>query len=140
MYVLRYVGSQQRLYGKVLALVASCAVGGDEIIGHKKPVQDVLRRVLAVIEQAFEARIANPAIGRETNMARNSKAFYIEPNGKGQYAYTRSGASRASGTKTTQKDAIDAARAADPNAALHVARVRHVQGGDPDKFRTIKGE
>lgn len=73
-------------------------------------------------------------------MARNSKAFYIEPNGKGQYKYTRGGAARASGTEPTQKGAIDAARAADPNAALHVARVRHVKSGDPDQFRTIKGE
>lgn len=72
-------------------------------------------------------------------MARNSKAFYIEPNDDG-YKITRGGASRASGTAATQKQAIDKAKALDPNAAIHVARVRHVSGGEPDKFRKVKGE
>ena len=73
-------------------------------------------------------------------MARNSKAFYIEPNGDEGFKFTRGGAGRASGTADTQKDAIDAARRMDPDAAIHAARVRHVPGGNPDKFRKVKGE
>lgn len=73
-------------------------------------------------------------------MARNSKAFYIEPKDGGGYKYTRGGKDRASGTASTQKQAIDKARDADPSAALHVARVRNVAGGEPDKFRKVKGE
>lgn len=73
-------------------------------------------------------------------MGRNSRAFYIEPKGDGGYKFSRGGASRASGTAPTQHDAIDAAKKMDPNAAIHAARVRHVNGHHPDQFRKIKGE
>lgn len=73
-------------------------------------------------------------------MARNSDAFYIEPTDDGRFKYSRGGADRASGTADTQKDAIDRARLQDPDAPIHAARVRHVDGHHPDQFRKIKGE
>jgi hypothetical protein len=73
-------------------------------------------------------------------MARNSKAFYVEPTDDGRFKFSRGGASRASGTADTQKDAIDDARDMDPDAAIHAARVRHLGGNHPDQFRKIKGE
>jgi hypothetical protein len=35
----------------------------------------------------------------------------------------------------TQGEAIDRARELNPNAAIHVERVRHTENGSPDKWR-----
>lgn len=77
---------------------------------------------------------------KSAEMRRNSKAFYVEPKDGGGFKFSRGGADRASGTAPTQYAAIDAARAMDPNAAIHAARVRHVSGHHPDQFRKIKGD
>jgi hypothetical protein len=52
-----------------------------------------------------------------------------------RYNVLRPGAERASKITDTQKEAIEAARKLEPDAAVKVQRVRGVPPG-PDKFRT----
>jgi len=70
---------------------------------------------------------------------RNQNAYYVEPNGKGGYKATKGGAQKPSVTAPTQKEAIARAIRKDPEAPIHVARVRHTEGGDPDQFRKVRG-
>ena len=61
--------------------------------------------------------------------------FYIEQHGD-QYKVLRPNAERASAVADTQKAAIERAREIDPNAAVHVERVRDI-GPGRDKWRKI---
>ena len=64
------------------------------------------------------------------------QGLYVEPRAEGDYAVRREDSKRASATAPTQKQAIDKARKLEPDAEIHVARVR--KGGDgPDKFRKV---
>jgi Uncharacterized protein conserved in bacteria (DUF2188) len=67
-------------------------------------------------------------------MAKGSD-FYIEQH-DGQYKVSRGNAARASAVTDTQKAAIERAREIDPNAAVHVERVRDI-GPGRDKWRKI---
>ncbi|WP_031239058.1 DUF2188 domain-containing protein [Asticcacaulis sp. AC466] len=62
--------------------------------------------------------------------------LYIEPRAQGDYAIRREESKRASATAPTQKEAIARAREMEPNAEIHVARVRS-SGDGPDKFRKV---
>jgi uncharacterized protein YdaT len=66
---------------------------------------------------------------------RNKNAFYVEPHKDGGYSVTKGGANRASDIKDTQKEAVQRAHQIDPNAPVHIARVRHTSKGDPDQYR-----
>jgi len=46
-------------------------------------------------------------------------------------------AERASAIAPTQAAAIEIARKLNPGVAPHVERVRHVPGGNPDKWRKV---
>jgi hypothetical protein len=61
--------------------------------------------------------------------------FFIERNPNGRYAVKRPNAQRASAVCDTQADAIEAARKMDPDAAIHVERVRNTNVGSRDKWR-----
>lgn len=61
--------------------------------------------------------------------------FYIERRPQGDYAVRRGGSERASAVESTQGDAIDRARELDPEAPIHVERVRNTDAGHPDKWR-----
>jgi Uncharacterized protein conserved in bacteria (DUF2188) len=61
--------------------------------------------------------------------------FYIEQD-DGQYKVSRANAARASAVTDTQKEAIARAREIDPNAAVHVERVRDI-GPGRDKWRKV---
>jgi hypothetical protein len=63
------------------------------------------------------------------------KDFYIEQH-DGQYKVSRANAARASAVTDTQKEAIARAREIDPNAAVHVERVRDI-GPGRDKWRKV---
>lgn len=60
--------------------------------------------------------------------------FFIEQRPDGRYNILRPNADRASGAADTQREAIDRARQMDPDAAIHVERVRDV-GPGRDKWR-----
>jgi hypothetical protein len=64
----------------------------------------------------------------------NYNEFFIE-RGENGYRVLRPNAERASAVKETQKEAIERARQIDPNAVIHVERVRNVATGHRDKWR-----
>jgi pyridoxine/pyridoxamine 5'-phosphate oxidase len=62
--------------------------------------------------------------------------LYIERRPEhGDYAVRRPDSERASAIAPTQEAAIQRAREMDPNAAIHVERVRDTDVGGPDKWR-----
>ena len=61
--------------------------------------------------------------------------FFIEKREQGDYAIRKPNSERASGVTDTQKEAIDKAKELNPNATIHVERVRHTPNGKPDKWR-----
>lgn len=60
--------------------------------------------------------------------------LFIERRGDGKYKVLKPKAVRASAVTDTQKEAIDRARELNPDATIHVERVRKV-GPGPDKWR-----
>ena len=67
------------------------------------------------------------------SMAKNE--LYIERRSEGDYAIRKPGADRASAILPTQAEAIEKAREMNPNAAIHVERVRDTDVGGRDKWR-----
>jgi hypothetical protein len=63
--------------------------------------------------------------------------YFIEKRAQGDFAIRKGNSQRASATAPTQAGAIARARELDPNAPLHVERVRKVAGGSPDKWRKL---
>ena len=63
--------------------------------------------------------------------------FFIEQRPEGDYAVRKSKSDRASAVEPTQAEAIARARQMNPNATIHVERVRHTDGGSPDKWRKV---
>lgn len=64
--------------------------------------------------------------------------YFIEPKQGGGFKVLKPGASRARAVTRTQGEAIAEAKRLNPNATIHVARVRDI-GPGPDKFRKVKG-
>ena len=63
------------------------------------------------------------------------REFFIERREQGDYAVRKPNSERASDVQPTQREAIASARELDPNATIHVERVRHTETGGPDKWR-----
>jgi hypothetical protein len=63
------------------------------------------------------------------------KELYVERREEGDYAIRRPDSGRASDVCDTQAQAIERARDIDPNAAIHVERVRNTGSGSRDKWR-----
>jgi hypothetical protein len=63
--------------------------------------------------------------------------LFIEKRAQGDFAVRRANAERASAVEPTQAKAIQRARELEPDAAVHVERVRHTAGGNPDKWRKV---
>jgi hypothetical protein len=71
-----------------------------------------------------------------TAMAKSPKELYVERREKEKdYAIRRPDADKASGVEPTQAEAIERARELDPDAAIHVERVRNTSKGGRDKWR-----
>jgi hypothetical protein len=70
---------------------------------------------------------------KEVFMAKNE--IYIERREQGDYAVRKPGSERASATSRTQAGAIERAREINPDAAVHVERVRDTNVGGRDKWR-----
>jgi Uncharacterized protein conserved in bacteria (DUF2188) len=64
------------------------------------------------------------------------KDFYIEQRSDGRYNVSRGNADRASAVTDTQRAGIQRANEIDPNAAVHVERVRDI-GPGRDKWRKV---
>jgi hypothetical protein len=67
----------------------------------------------------------------------SKKKIFIERREQGDYAVRKPGSQRASDVQLTQKEAIGSAKDMDPAAIIHVERVRHTEGGNPDKWRKL---
>jgi hypothetical protein len=65
----------------------------------------------------------------------DNENLFIERRDQGDYAVRKPGSERASAVEPTQKEAIDRARELNPDAAIHVERVRNTDAGSPDKWR-----
>jgi hypothetical protein len=61
--------------------------------------------------------------------------YFIERREEGDYAIRKPNSERASGVEDTQADAIRRARELNPDATIHVERVRHTERGKPDQWR-----
>jgi len=68
-------------------------------------------------------------------MKKDSNNLYVERRPEGDYAVRKPNSERASAVAPTQAQAIDRARELNPDAAVHVERVRNTSGGNPDKWR-----
>lgn len=66
-------------------------------------------------------------------MSKNN--LYVEKRSQGDFAVRKPDSQRASAVEPTQAKAIERARELNPNAAVHVERVRHTTSGSPDKWR-----
>lgn len=60
--------------------------------------------------------------------------YFVEQREDGKYRVLKPGADRASAVTDTQKEAIDTAHRMNPEATVHVERVRNV-GPGRDKWR-----
>ncbi len=65
---------------------------------------------------------------------KDSHELFVTRRDDGRYNVRRPDAARASAVMDTQREAIDRAKEIDPEATLHIQRVRGVPPG-PDKFR-----
>jgi hypothetical protein len=68
-------------------------------------------------------------------MSDDNDNLFVERREEGDYAVRKPDSDRASAVEPTQKEAIDRARELNPDAAIHVERVRNTTGGSPDKWR-----
>jgi Uncharacterized protein conserved in bacteria (DUF2188) len=68
-------------------------------------------------------------------MKKDSNNLYVERRPEGDYAVRKPNSERASAVTPTQRQAIERAGELNPNAAVHVERVRHTSVGSPDKWR-----
>jgi hypothetical protein len=60
--------------------------------------------------------------------------LFVTRRDDGKYKVLRPDADRASAVTDTQREALDRAKAIEPDAAVHIQRVRGIPPG-PDKFR-----
>ena len=70
-------------------------------------------------------------------MTKRKNEFFIEKRPEGNYAIERPDAKRASDILPTQGEAIQKAKRMDPNAEIHVERVRDTKAGGRDKWRKL---
>jgi hypothetical protein len=61
--------------------------------------------------------------------------LFVERRPQGDYAARRPNSERASAVLPTQREAIERARELNPDMQPLVERVRHTEGGSPDKWR-----
>jgi pyridoxine/pyridoxamine 5'-phosphate oxidase len=66
---------------------------------------------------------------------KNNNNLFVERRPEGDYAVRKPNADRASAVAPTQAKAIERAKELNPNAAVHVERVRNTNVGSPDKWR-----
>src|SRR6202043_1743880 len=81
-------------------------------------------------------RTAKLSATQKLIMSEHDKNLFIEKHTDG-YAILRGGVKKPLAVEPTQDAAIEKARQLDPDAAIHVERVRNVEGGGGDKWRRI---
>ncbi|NYH21745.1 DUF2188 domain-containing protein [Paraburkholderia bryophila] len=66
---------------------------------------------------------------------KDSNNLFVERRDDKTYAVRKPDSERASAVTQTQAQAIERAKQMNPNAAVHVERVRTTTSGKPDKWR-----
>ncbi len=66
---------------------------------------------------------------------KDSNNLFIERRPDGSYVVLKANAERASAVAATQEEAIERAKELNPNAAIHVERVRDTDTGSPNQWR-----
>jgi hypothetical protein len=66
---------------------------------------------------------------------KGSNNLYVEPRAEGDYAVRKPDSERASAVEPTQAKAIERAKQLNPDAAIHVDRVRNTDSGKAHKWR-----
>jgi hypothetical protein len=66
---------------------------------------------------------------------KDSNNLFIERRPEGDYSVRKPDAERASAVEPTQAEAIERAKKLNPDAAIHVERVRNTGVGKPDQWR-----
>jgi hypothetical protein len=61
--------------------------------------------------------------------------LFVEKRPQGDFAVRKANSERASAVLPTQREAIERARELNPETPPLVERVRHTEGGNPDKWR-----
>jgi len=69
------------------------------------------------------------------SVKKDSNNLFIEPRAEGDYAVRKPDSERASAVAPTQAEAIERAKQLNPNAAIHVDRVRNTDSGKANKWR-----
>ncbi len=75
------------------------------------------------------------SVKTESALTMSNNNLFVERRAKGDYAVRRPGSERAIAVRPTQGAAIERAQELNPNAAIHVERVRHRNQGGPDQWR-----
>ena len=88
------------------------------------------------LEEAANASDDEINATRKTVMSEHDKNLFIEQHNDG-YAILRGSVEKPLAVEPTQDAAIEKARKLEPDAAIHVVRVRNVEGGGRDKWRRI---
>ncbi|MEM5346065.1 DUF2188 domain-containing protein [Paraburkholderia azotifigens] len=68
---------------------------------------------------------------------KDSNNLFIERRDDKKFAVRKGGSERASAVTQTQAEAIARAKELNPDAAIHVERVRTTNVGKPDKWRKV---
>lgn len=66
---------------------------------------------------------------------KDSNNLFVERRPEGDYAVRKPNSERASAITSTQTKGIERAKELNPNAAIHVERVRNTNTGKPDQWR-----
>lgn len=66
---------------------------------------------------------------------KDSNNLFVERRPEGDYAVRKPNSERASAVAPTQAEAIERAKQLNPEAAIHVERVRNTNAGKPNKWR-----
>jgi pyridoxine/pyridoxamine 5'-phosphate oxidase len=74
-------------------------------------------------------------LGVDMSDKKDSNNLFVERRSEGDYAVRKPNSERASAVTSTQAEAIERAKELNPNAAIHVERVRNTNTGNPDKWR-----
>jgi len=104
---------------------------GEAVIDGVSSFGDQIRRRMEKHPKATVIEFDDEGRAKE----RTVHAWYVERRDSGSYSVKRGNASRASAIEGTQSAAIDRARSIDPNAPIHVERVRDADSGSRDKWR-----
>lgn len=120
------------------AVLLACRGWEAEISASRRQSSEARRQESARAQEAYGAVIAGgtyTAFWLKKGGEMKKHELFVERRPQGDYAVRRGNAERASAVKSTQAEAIERAREIDPNAAIHVERVRNTTGGHRDKWR-----